>query len=270
MYFAYYDESGDDGFPTYSSPLFCLTTIYFHNSVWRANFDKVRVFRKWVKDNYHLLLREEMHTKDFLLNKNPYKKLGLPDKDRISIMDKYCETIAQLEARVINVVINKTIIRKQDYNVLDQAFLCSIQRLDNDLHDPGNPDNPDNQFIIVTDYGRIGKMRKTSRRIQVSNPIPSKSKPGTTTNHPIRSLLGDPIPQESSTSYFIQISDCISYIVYMHMLLRVTNKQLTVRLPKEVNQIKISDWLNTLSPVLNIKASLKNEHGYGIVCYPKS
>lgn len=28
MYIAYYDESGDDGFPAYSSPLFVLTALY--------------------------------------------------------------------------------------------------------------------------------------------------------------------------------------------------------------------------------------------------
>ena len=28
MYIAYFDETGDDGFPTYSSELFVLTSIY--------------------------------------------------------------------------------------------------------------------------------------------------------------------------------------------------------------------------------------------------
>ncbi len=35
MYIAYYDESGDDGYPRYSSPLFVLSVTYLHYLNWK-------------------------------------------------------------------------------------------------------------------------------------------------------------------------------------------------------------------------------------------
>lgn len=268
MFFAYFDESGDDGFPKYSSPLFSLSAIYFHNTKWRNNFDKLQSFRKSVRDDYGLLLKEEIHTKDFLLNKNPYRKLGISDADRVAIIGRFLQTISHLDARSTKVVINKSKITYGTYNVLDTAFTYTIQRICNYLDSKLNP-TPDKNFIIITDYGRVGKMRHTARRIQKTNPVPSRSVPGVTTNHPINSLLGDPLPQDSKNSYFIQASDCVAYIVYLHLLWRVTKSSPTSRLPAEVNQAKVSEWLEVLNPIHSVYDSKSNEHGYGIVCYPK-
>ena len=45
MYIAYYDESGDDGYPRYRSPLFVLTGIYLHYLNWKDAFESIRDIR---------------------------------------------------------------------------------------------------------------------------------------------------------------------------------------------------------------------------------
>ena len=44
MFIAYYDESGDDGYPNYSSPLFVLTSLYLHYLNWKDTFHKIFQF----------------------------------------------------------------------------------------------------------------------------------------------------------------------------------------------------------------------------------
>lgn len=166
MQIAYYDESGDDGYPTYSSDFFVLSTIYLHYLNWDPIFDTIINFRRELKSSFGLPVRAEMHTRHFLLNKNPFRKYNISVDIRVSIVDLFCDLIANLDFKIINVVIVKPRIQKMNYPVLDNALTYSIQRIENDLN-PAH--NPQEKFMIITDPGRVGKMRKTSRRIQRIN-----------------------------------------------------------------------------------------------------
>ena len=134
MYIAYYDESGDDGYPKYSSPLFVLSAIYLHYLNWKDVFENISEFRKQLKKDFNLPIKMEFHIKYFILNKNPYRKLQISDDDRLLIIELFCELISNREISTINVVINKKNILSQDYNVLDNALKYSIQRIENDLN----------------------------------------------------------------------------------------------------------------------------------------
>ena len=46
MQIAYYDESGDDGFPAYSPPLFVLTVLYLHHLNWKDTYSTILDFRR--------------------------------------------------------------------------------------------------------------------------------------------------------------------------------------------------------------------------------
>lgn len=260
MILLYYDESGDDGFPKYSSKLFVLTVNYIQDSLWRDAFNEVKDFRKWVYSEIGLPKSKEIHVKEFLLYKNPYRLLNIDDKKRIEVIYRYCECVAKLPIKVVNVVINKTIIRKETYQVLDNALTYSVQRVTNSIQ------NPNEKIIIISDEGRIPKMRKTTRRLQIFNPIPSRFSAGIVAQRPIDRLIEDPLPKESQHSYFIQISDLIAYLVYNHMLEILSIGESNNRLP--IGHTAINGLLDIISPVLNFKASMTNKYGFGIVCYP--
>jgi hypothetical protein len=262
MFLAYYDESGDDGFPEYSSALFILTATYFHFSEWKNNYEKIYLFRKKLKEEFQIPVKVEMHSKKFILNKNPYKDFNLSDESRIRIVELFCALIADLKVKIINVAINKKKITTVKYNVLDTAFTYSIQRIENDLVQQGT----DKRFMIITDPGREAKMRDTSRKIQKINFIPSKYTDVTYRNE-IKLLIEDPLPKESKESFFIQISDFVSYLVHLYLLKELKIGDYSNRIPEMITHERVCAWMQLLKSSLNLKASGGNE--YGIVYYPK-
>lgn len=262
MFISYFDESGDDGYPNFSSPLFVLSSVYLHYLNWKDTYLAVRSFREQLKKDFGLPIGLELSTNRFLLNKNPYKKYNLSDNSRILIADLYCDFIAQLDLRIVNVVINKKAIKTADYLVLNSALTYSIQRIENDL----TKLDPAKKFIIITDEGRIGKMRKTSRKIQRINFIPSRFGPYLYRQE-IKSLIEDPLPKDSKESYFIQIADLIAYVAYMYKSLDLGVAKLPKRMPAKVDKSKVIDWMERLKDSLNLEAS--HDDCYGVVCYPK-
>ena len=263
MYIAYYDESGDDGYPKYSSPLFVLSAIYLHYLNWKDVFENISEFRKKLKNIFNLPIKMEFHTKDFILNKNPYRKLQINDDDRLLILELFCELTSTLKISIINVVINKENISPNTlYNVLDNALKYSIQRIENDL----NKIDPIKKFMIITDQGRIGKMRMTARKIQRINFIPSKYN-----NRPyrkeIKSLIEDPLQKDSKESYFIQLADLVASIVYIYSVYKLNVGKISNRMPKNVNMKNILGLMERLKGSLNLNAS--GSDSYGVVYYPK-
>lgn len=262
MYIAYYDECGDDGFPKYSSPLFALTAVYIHYLKWQGIYEKIRLFRRTLKNQFGLPIRLEMHAKYFLLNKNPYRELQISDQNRIQILDLYIRLIGNLDLKIINVVIDKPKIQKPDYDVLDTSLKYSIQRVENTL--AARKDNND-RFMIITDEGRVGKMRSIARAMQSINFIPSKFSPNPYRSD-IKLLIEDPLPKDSRESYFIQLADLVAFVVYQHSLTTTGSGPLSNRVAHQINERKVKEWMEYLKPVLNLKAS---QDEFGIVYHPK-
>jgi hypothetical protein len=265
VYIVYYDESGDDGYPNYSSPLFALSCIYVSHLDYQDTYDSIYQFRLSLKNQFNLPTRLEFHTKYFLLNKNPYKNLNLSDKDRILILDQFCNFIGQCKIQSINVVINKPIIREK-YNVLDKALTFSIQRIENTLRRIAENE----KYLIISDAGRIGKMCYTSRKIQKINYI--RSTPNIifpkVYNSVIKNLIEDPLQKESKESYFIQITDLISFVVYAYSMFSLGIGSLSKRILRQINYNKTKEWMDILKKIFNLKATKQNE--YGIFYHPYS
>ena len=57
-----------------SSDHFILTSLYMPAESWQQNFEKMRILRRELKDKYGFHVSEEMHTKHFLTDKNPYRE----------------------------------------------------------------------------------------------------------------------------------------------------------------------------------------------------
>ena len=152
LFISYFDESGDDGFPKYSSPIFLLTSIYMPHVKWKENYNKITEGRRQLKDKYGFPVKLEFHTKYLLTNKNPYRQYGWSDQQRHDIIFDLFQIIADLDVKIINVAIIKNNIKRVDYNVLDAALTYNVQRIENDLSRLGKPDT---NFLIITDEGRM-------------------------------------------------------------------------------------------------------------------
>ena len=262
MHIAYFDESGDDGYPKFSSPLFVLTGLYMHYLHWKASFEAVRELRRSLCDTYGLPVKVELHTKYFLLNKRSYRDYQIADKDRATIIGLFCDLVARLDLRIVSVAIVKPRISSPKYQVLQTALKYSVQRIENDL----NPDaNPDRRFMLITDSGRVAKMRQTTRLIQRMNYIPSNFGPQPYRQE-IQSMIEDPLPKDSRESYFIQLADLIAYVVYLLAVHETGVAAWPSRLPSTVTAALVDEWMNRMLPSLNTQASGK--HPYGIVYHP--
>jgi hypothetical protein len=260
---AYYDEAGDDGFPSYSSPMFALSAVYMHYLQWRPNFERIQEFRRGLKRDFGLPVKLEMHTKYFILGKKPYRSIRIAEQDRIQVLDLFADLIGSLQLKIINVVINKANLPPHWTGVLDTALKFSVQRIENDL-DPTQ--NPEARFMIITDPGRVGAMRATTRRVQRINYIPSRFGSGPYRRE-ITALIEDPIQKDSKESYFIQLADFLSFVVYLYAHFELGVGQLHGRMPGAVDAAKVRDWMDRMRPVLNTKAA--GDDQYGVKVYPR-
>ena len=260
-YIAYFDEAGDDGVSVSSSEAFILTSLYMKASDWQNNFDLIRDCRKELKELYGFHVTEELHTSHLLSDKNPYRNYNWTIEERQQIVIAMAKCIANLNAKIINVVIDKTKITDVNYQVLQNALKYNIQRIDNDSHGQWN-------YIVITDKGRLSPMRSTAQEIRAYNPIPSKYYDASF-NKPIQSMIEDILEKDSSESYFIQVCDFVSYFVHMYFKTAFKNKPIPNRPSKVIDNNFIRRVMSTLKEgnVLNLKASARNS--YGLVIYPK-
>jgi len=263
MYITYLDETGDDGFPSYSSELFVLTSVYMHCQYWKENFNKILAFRRKLKSDYGLPVKLEFHTKHFLTDKDPYRCYNINTNDKKDIIFCYTDLISNLNVEIVNVVINKKNIVSQHYPVLETALKYNIQRIENTLKNRGENE----KFLVITDEGRVGKMKKVTRKMQRINVISSKFGPQFNYRQEIERIIEDPLPKKSNESYFIQISDFISYIVFLYSLKTFNGSKWANRIENKLTIEDIYQCLNNMKNVLNLAACKDNE--FGIVHYPK-
>lgn len=229
------------------------------SSSWQSNYDKIKQFRKDLKGEYGFHVSQEMHTKHFLTDKNPYRTYGWSKEQKIEILKRFTIMIASLDISIVNVIIDKSKIKRNDYRVLENALTYSIQRIENDSKGNWN-------FIIITDQGRISPMRKTARAIRAYNPIQSQF--GGYINKPIKNLIEDVLEKDSKESHFIQICDFVSYFVHLYYKTRYEQSALPNRVSNIIDNDFVGSVLATFKEnhIINLKASSEK---YGFVIYPK-
>lgn len=260
-YIAYFDETGDDGIATTSSDHFILTSLYMPAESWQQNFNLVRSLRKELRDKYGFHVMEEMHTKHFLTDKNPYRNYRWSKEIKQEIIKAFTLTIAEMDLKIVNVIIDKRKFKDGNYRILENALKYNIQRIENDSEGIWN-------YLIITDEGRIAPMRKTARAIRSYNPIQSKYSYGFM-NQPITNMIEDILEKNSSESYFIQICDFVSFFVHLYFLTEIRKVSLPNRVANVIDDNFVKRVMATLktSGRINLKANESNQ--YGLVIYPK-
>lgn len=266
MHLVYYDESGDDGFIKFSAPIFVLTGIYIYKDNWRQTYQEIYSFRKTIRNTYGFLLKAELHTKFFLMNKGGYRNLNICTDDRMAIIEEFCKLISKLPIKCINVVINKKEVKKRPFDVLDAAMDWSINRIENDIR---YNHSSSCKYLLISDEGRLSKMRRTARRIQQYNPI-KLCYSGQSQNRRIERVIEDILPKNSQESFFIQIADLIAFIVYVYSLVKYDLAPISRQLPRTLTYEKLQEWLEIINPILNLEANKRASFRdkYGIVYYP--
>ena len=229
---------------------------------WKHNFRQLQLFRQELSKRYGFPVKQEFHTREFIQDKNPYHGLYTPELRR-EILFEYVRHLAMLRVQAIVTVIDKTKIKNKDYDVLGKAFSYNIQRIENGLNKRPSPE----LFMVITDEGRVGKMTRVSRQIQRINYIPSKFEQKSSRKE-IQLLIEDPLPKNSSQSYFIQAADTLAFISMLYATKYLCNNlEWANRVKKVLTPEDATLLMDTALPILHTKAS--RDDPYGIVCYPR-
>ena len=151
MYLMYVDESGDIGLSGSPTRYFVLTGLVLHELRWRQTLDELIGFRRELKADFGLKLREEIHASPML--SKPGDLVRIPKHQRLEVLRRYADKLASMpDLSSIGVVIDKA-NKPTQYDVFDAAWKALIQRFENTLahrNFPG-PRNPDDMGMLFPD-----------------------------------------------------------------------------------------------------------------------
>jgi hypothetical protein len=216
MYLMYVDESGDPGLAGSPTQYFVLSGLVVHELRWRPYLERLVEFRRRLKTQFGLKLREEIHAAALITR--PGDLVRIRRNDRLTILRAYAKELATLpDLNIINIVVDKR-GKQAPYDVFDIAWRALIQRFENTLsyRNFRGPANPDERGIILCDHTDNKKLTSLLRTMRHYNPVPNtKVQFGQGyRNLMLAGVIEDPIFRDSKHSYFIQSVDTAAYLLH--------------------------------------------------------
>jgi hypothetical protein len=207
----YVDESGDVGTVNSPTKYFILSAIVIHELRWKTILTDLVEFRKYLRDEKNLKLRDEIHCNE-LINK-PGELIRIKRNDRLDIIKKCIDWIErQNDLNVFSVVVNK---EGRNEEVFELAWNTLLMRFENTLSHNNfkGPQNADDRGLIVCDNTEGEKLRKLLRKMRHYNAIPHDRGfygSGSRTVK-VENIIEDPVFRDSKNSYLHQMNDVLAY-----------------------------------------------------------
>jgi hypothetical protein len=210
MYLMYVDESGDSGIVNSPSKYFVLSALVIHETNWQKLLDDTVDFRRYLKNQYGLLMREEIHASVFINGHPKLKNRNISKNHKTLILQKCLKFLNDRnDIDVFSVCCDKS---KQKENVFDYVWQVFIQRFENTLlHNNFREGFKETEKgMVLSDNTDGGKVTKILRKMRHFNPIPNKNMPGSR-NQKLKSIIEDPVLKDSAQSYIVQLVDVVAY-----------------------------------------------------------
>lgn len=224
MFLMYVDESGDIGLNRSPSRYFILTGLVIHELRWQPYLAQIVQFRREMKNQFGLKLREEIHAASFITRPGSFSRIKR--NDRLTIIRKFADELASMpDLNIINIVIDKS-SKPADYDVFNMAWKLLIQRFENTLSRRNfrGPANSDERGLMLPDNTDNAKLMRQLRKMRVFNPVPHNQQILSTYNMstPYRNLvvggiIEDPAFRNSEQSYFVQACDLCAYLLHQQL-----------------------------------------------------
>lgn len=125
---AYVDESGNAGWN--GSPYYSLGCVMLEADAWPDTFEQVLGYRRWLRDSFGVLLRDEVKANFLTKNKGPFKALRLGEPARRRIYRSHLRLLDKVGMQAFSVVIHKHKIVKQTRDPRDLAWQYLLQRFE--------------------------------------------------------------------------------------------------------------------------------------------
>lgn len=220
MYLMYVDESGDCGLVNSPTRYFALSGLVIHELRWRTYLTQLIEFRRRMRVQHDLKLREEIHVSR-MIGRAPGAWGHIPKYGRLAVYRKLLDEIATLQDfNIINVIVDKQ-GKADGYDVFEGAWTALIQRFENTIqhHNFPGPRNADERGMIFPDRTDDLKLTKLVRRMRYYNPVPGMQAMGYGgyRNLLMSYVIGDPKFRLSHMSYFIQAADAVAFALYQYL-----------------------------------------------------
>lgn len=228
----YVDES-------YNDDIFCLSGLLLKSDHWREAFQMVKDHRAQLKADHGVLLRKEIHARDLVAGRGRLGPKDIGKWQRSRIFHGLLGLVARLpKVRLFNVALPF----KGEADPQLKAWDRLLNRIDRTLRDVeereadvrrrilqvvqshASKDLADSaelrlaysaQAIVIADEGRDVEITRVFRKMSVHNPIPSDRGTwpdgGSFRNTPMRRIIEDPVFRDSSSSYMLQLVDCVAF-----------------------------------------------------------
>ena len=198
MHILYVDES-------YDHQKFVMTALCIEDVAWRQTFDAMKAFRQQLKTDWGIKISSELHAKVFVRDcsdKVSTRKLSQPE--RRQIFELVMNHIAGLQVVLLNVCLDVP-----RWGGTARAHAIAVERLSNRVQTMMRATG--SHAIVVFDEGKEAEIRKTVRRMNVFNPIPSAygawDGGAAYRNIVLDRFIEDVWFKESKSSFFLQLVD---------------------------------------------------------------
>lgn len=205
---AYVDETGDTGDASKkgASSHYALGCVILDSSDWSVAFDKLVSMRRWISATYGIPTRAEIKANYLIRGNGPLRDLGLSLPQRKSIYEHHLHHLTAIKSRAFSVVIDKQRHNVHGQACLELAWETLLQRLERTSASEGF------NFAIHHDAGENDAIRKLVRRSRRFLTAGSNTQYGVGSRQfQVKQLIDDPVPKDSSQSYFIQLADLVAY-----------------------------------------------------------
>ena len=206
MYLAYVDESGDDG--PRGSRSYVLGCVLIESARWTATFDGMIAFRRWVRGAFGVPVRAELKANYVLHNGGPLRAKPLSERARFKLYRSHMRIQDKLGMKAFAVVVDKAEAAKKFGGgrvASDIAWEYLLQRLERSFRD--------SEVLVVHDEGDELAVRTRARKARRAGTAGSAFGTGVL-NVPFANLLDDPVPRNSTQSYFLQLADLNAYAAF--------------------------------------------------------
>lgn len=207
----YVDESGDVGLNNSPTRYFVLSAIIIHESRWKETLSNLVDFRRLLRDNKGLKLREEIHCTE-LIN-NPKDLVRIKRNDRLDIIKKCIDWLnSQAQINVFSVIVDK---KGRTDDIFELAWNTLLMRFENTLKykNFNGSQNEDDKGMVLADNTEGEKLKKLIRKMRHYNTIPNTKQyySGGFRNIKLECLIEDPIFRDSKNSLLHQMNDVVAY-----------------------------------------------------------
>jgi uncharacterized protein DUF3800 len=213
VYLAYIDDSGNSGPPPGGTLSYALGCVLLEAKSWPAMFDDLIGFRRFLQKTFGVPVRTEIKANYLLGNRGPhFSKHPLSEAARFRIYRGLMHLPQKLGANVFGVVVKKDVLQQRGVatDPREIAWDWMLQRLERTSTKSTTP------LLIVHDEGDVLLIRKATRKARRAGTAGSAFGMGVL-QVPARYIVDDPVPRQSTQSYFIQLADLAAYAAFRYV-----------------------------------------------------